>query len=150
MRKRHVLSVLRSLISQIEAFGHASVVIRFVLPAFIYTDPPANHPSQICQFCYHNVRNNMNGLCPACRRPYDDANIEFRKPGPEEYPSLLTRSSHPSLTRIIGKPFGEPNKPPSKKSSLPPPKRKLKSARPTPYLASILLVSASCKRTWFM
>ncbi|KAH0263638.1 hypothetical protein KCU71_g20348, partial [Aureobasidium melanogenum] len=39
---------------------------------------------QICQFCYHNVRNNMNGLCPACRRPYDDANIEFRKPGPEE------------------------------------------------------------------
>ncbi|KAG9883270.1 hypothetical protein KCV05_g20261, partial [Aureobasidium melanogenum] len=43
---------------------------------------------QICQFCYHNVRNNMNGLCPACRRPYDDANIEFRKPGPEEYTSL--------------------------------------------------------------
>lgn len=27
----------------------------------------------------------MNGLCPACRRPYDDANIVFSKPSPEEY-----------------------------------------------------------------
>jgi hypothetical protein len=137
MRKRHVLSVLRSLISQIEAFGLASVVIRFVLLAFIHNAPPANRPFQICQFCYHNVRNNMNGLCPACRRPYDDANIEFRKPGPEEYPSLPTGSSRPSLTPITGKPSGEPNKPPSKKSSPPPPKRKLKSARPTLFLASI-------------
>jgi hypothetical protein len=33
MKKRHVLSVLRSLISQIEVFGPASVVIRFVLTA---------------------------------------------------------------------------------------------------------------------
>lgn len=39
---------------------------------------------QVCQFCYHNVRNNMNGLCPACRRPYEDANIKFQKPTPEE------------------------------------------------------------------
>ncbi|PNS14963.1 hypothetical protein CAC42_2192 [Sphaceloma murrayae] len=39
---------------------------------------------QICQFCYHNVRNNMNGLCPACRRPYDESVIEFRKPSAEE------------------------------------------------------------------
>jgi len=53
----------------------------------------ANQLLQICQFCYHNVRNNMNGLCPACRRPYDDANIEFRKPGPEEYTSPSIDSS---------------------------------------------------------
>jgi hypothetical protein len=150
MRKRHVPSVSRSLISQIEAFGLASAVIRCVLAACLETRPPANEPSQICQFCYHNVRNNMNGLCPACRRPYDDANIEFRKPGPEEYPSLPTRSSAPTLTPIAGKLSGEPNKPPSKRSSPPPPKRKLRSARPTPFPASILLASASCKRTWFM
>ncbi|KAF7191272.1 putative general negative regulator of transcription C16C9.04c [Pseudocercospora fuligena] len=31
---------------------------------------------QICQFCYHNVKNNMNGLCPACRRPYRDEDID--------------------------------------------------------------------------
>ncbi|KAF2227396.1 hypothetical protein BDZ85DRAFT_2866 [Elsinoe ampelina] len=39
---------------------------------------------QICQFCYHNVRTNMNGLCPACRRPYEESSIEFRKPSAEE------------------------------------------------------------------
>ena len=150
MKKRHVLSVLRSSISQIEAFGLASVVIRFVLTAHPETLSPANKHSQICQFCYHNVRNNMNGLCPACRRPYDDANIEFRKPGPEEYSSLPARSPCPSLTSILGKPSGEPNKPPSKRSSLLPPKRKPRSARPTPSPASISLACASCKRTWFM
>lgn len=150
MRKRHALSVLKSLTFQIEAFGPASVVIRFVLTAHSAMLSPANKPSQICQFCYHNVRNNMNGLCPACRRPYDDANIEFRKPGPEEYPFLPARSPCPSLTSILGKPSGEPNKPPSKRSSLPPPKRKHRSARPIPSPASILLACASCKRTWSM
>ncbi|GAB7338210.1 hypothetical protein MBLNU457_4548t2 [Dothideomycetes sp. NU457] len=39
---------------------------------------------QICQFCYNNVRNNMNGLCPACRRPYDDSSIDFKKPSADE------------------------------------------------------------------
>ncbi|WPH02603.1 Hypothetical protein R9X50_00546800 [Acrodontium crateriforme] len=39
---------------------------------------------QICQFCYHNVKNNMNGLCPACRRPYDEKNIEYKVITPEE------------------------------------------------------------------
>ncbi|VEU21253.1 DEKNAAC102168 [Brettanomyces naardenensis] len=34
---------------------------------------------QICQFCYNNIRTNpeLNGRCPACRRPYDDKNIEY-------------------------------------------------------------------------
>lgn len=39
---------------------------------------------QICQFCYHNVKTNMNGLCPACRRPYSDENIEYKLITPEE------------------------------------------------------------------
>lgn len=26
----------------------------------------------------------MNGLCPACRRPYDDSTIEFKNITPEE------------------------------------------------------------------
>ncbi|GIZ39576.1 hypothetical protein CKM354_000295500 [Cercospora kikuchii] len=39
---------------------------------------------QICQFCYHNVKTNMNGLCPACRRPYNDADIEYKVITPEE------------------------------------------------------------------
>lgn len=32
----------------------------------------------------------MNGLCPACRRPYDDANIVFNKPSTDEYVSSST------------------------------------------------------------
>ncbi|KAK4549545.1 hypothetical protein LTR36_006542 [Oleoguttula mirabilis] len=39
---------------------------------------------QICQFCYHNVKTNMNGLCPACRRPYNDKDIEYKVITPEE------------------------------------------------------------------
>ncbi|KAF1967127.1 hypothetical protein BU23DRAFT_516932 [Bimuria novae-zelandiae CBS 107.79] len=39
---------------------------------------------QICQFCYNNIKTNMNGLCPACRRPYDDSTIEFKTITPEE------------------------------------------------------------------
>lgn len=27
----------------------------------------------------------MNGLCPACRRPYDDKTIEWKVVTPEEY-----------------------------------------------------------------
>ncbi|KAL1594482.1 transcriptional repressor general negative regulator of transcription subunit 4 [Paraconiothyrium brasiliense] len=39
---------------------------------------------QICQFCYNNIKTNMNGLCPACRRVYDDSTIEFKTITPEE------------------------------------------------------------------
>ncbi|KAG9238767.1 hypothetical protein BJ875DRAFT_14719 [Amylocarpus encephaloides] len=39
---------------------------------------------QICQFCFNNIRNNLNGLCPACRRPYDDKTIEWKVVSPEE------------------------------------------------------------------
>ncbi|KAL8728091.1 MAG: hypothetical protein Q9166_005616 [cf. Caloplaca sp. 2 TL-2023] len=39
---------------------------------------------QVCQFCYNNIKNNMNGLCPACRRPYDEKNIQWKIISPEE------------------------------------------------------------------
>ncbi|KAI9712500.1 MAG: hypothetical protein M1812_006916 [Candelaria pacifica] len=39
---------------------------------------------QVCQFCFNNIKNNMNGLCPACRRPYDEKNIEWKVVSPEE------------------------------------------------------------------
>ncbi|KAK6539032.1 transcriptional repressor general negative regulator of transcription subunit 4 [Orbilia ellipsospora] len=40
---------------------------------------------QICQFCYNNIRKNLNGLCPACRREYTDATMEFKTVSQEEY-----------------------------------------------------------------
>ncbi|EPS41557.1 hypothetical protein H072_4566 [Dactylellina haptotyla CBS 200.50] len=40
---------------------------------------------QVCQFCYNNIRKNLNGLCPACRREYTDATMEFKTVSQEEY-----------------------------------------------------------------
>ena len=36
---------------------------------------------QICQFCYNSIRSGPEqyNRCPACRRPYDDASIEYKK-----------------------------------------------------------------------
>ncbi|PSN73683.1 hypothetical protein BS50DRAFT_515170 [Corynespora cassiicola Philippines] len=39
---------------------------------------------QICQFCFNNIKTTMNGLCPACRRPYDESTIQFKNITPEE------------------------------------------------------------------
>ncbi|KAJ3303193.1 transcriptional repressor general negative regulator of transcription subunit 4 [Kappamyces sp. JEL0829] len=40
---------------------------------------------QICRFCWNHIKNDLNGLCPACRRPYSDDAIEFRPVPPEEF-----------------------------------------------------------------
>ncbi|KAK3333407.1 RNA recognition domain-containing protein [Cercophora scortea] len=40
---------------------------------------------QICQFCFNNIRQNMNSLCPACRRPYDEKTIQWKVVTQEEY-----------------------------------------------------------------
>lgn len=42
---------------------------------------------QVCQFCYNNIRSNpqLNGKCPACRRPYDDESVEYRMVSQEEW-----------------------------------------------------------------
>ncbi|KAJ4155369.1 hypothetical protein LMH87_000620 [Akanthomyces muscarius] len=39
---------------------------------------------QVCQFCFNNIKSNMNGLCPACRRPYDEKTIEWKVVTQEE------------------------------------------------------------------
>ena len=88
-KRRLALCALRSSISQTEASVLVHAVTRHVIQSHCRRLLLLTHLVQICQFCYHNVRNNINGLCPACRRPYDDATIEFRKPSPEEYVALL-------------------------------------------------------------
>ena len=39
---------------------------------------------QICLFCYRHIKDDLNGLCPACRTPYDESNVTFVQPTPEE------------------------------------------------------------------
>ncbi|CAO3623119.1 unnamed protein product [Cunninghamella blakesleeana] len=33
---------------------------------------------QICRFCWHHIKENLNGTCPACRREYSDQMAEFQ------------------------------------------------------------------------
>ncbi|KAH8833906.1 hypothetical protein DL96DRAFT_1521515 [Flagelloscypha sp. PMI_526] len=42
---------------------------------------------QICRFCWHHIKENLNGLCPACRRKYTDE-VEFTAVKPEDHKKL--------------------------------------------------------------
>ncbi|KAF8350818.1 hypothetical protein F5887DRAFT_1058825 [Amanita rubescens] len=33
---------------------------------------------QICRFCWHHIKENLNKRCPACRRIYTDEGVEFK------------------------------------------------------------------------
>ena len=48
---------------------------------------------QVCPFCWNHIRNNLNGLCPACRRPYSDQ-PEWKPTAVEEY------SPHPRAGKL--------------------------------------------------
>ncbi|KAI9483877.1 MAG: hypothetical protein EXX96DRAFT_477108 [Benjaminiella poitrasii] len=39
---------------------------------------------QICRFCWHHIRENLNGRCPACRREYSDEMVEFKPVSADE------------------------------------------------------------------
>ncbi|GAB5587345.1 transcriptional repressor proteinral negative regulator of transcription subunit 4 [Umbelopsis nana] len=33
---------------------------------------------QVCRFCWHHIKENLNGRCPACRREYSEETVEFQ------------------------------------------------------------------------
>lgn len=39
---------------------------------------------QVCQFCWHHIKENLNSRCPACRREYTDDAVQFKPINPEE------------------------------------------------------------------
>jgi len=43
---------------------------------------------QICLFCYRHIKDDLNGLCPACRTPYNEANVSFVTADPQEMARL--------------------------------------------------------------
>ena len=84
-KRRPALCVSKSSISLTRASSLVLAATRFAsLPTTKALCDNANKVLQICQFCYNNVKNNMNGLCPACRRPYNDKDIEYKVITPEE------------------------------------------------------------------
>ncbi|KAF2755740.1 hypothetical protein EJ05DRAFT_113767 [Pseudovirgaria hyperparasitica] len=58
---------------------------------------------QICRFCHHNIKTNMNGLCPACRRVYEDKNIVMVKPTPEEAADYHKRQAQRQKRTAVAK-----------------------------------------------
>ncbi|CAE6413678.1 unnamed protein product, partial [Rhizoctonia solani] len=43
---------------------------------------------QICNFCWHHIKENLNGRCPACRREYTEQPAEFKSVTAEEQKRL--------------------------------------------------------------
>ncbi|KAH7701299.1 CCR4-NOT transcription complex component, partial [Aphelenchoides avenae] len=43
---------------------------------------------QICRFCWHRLRTDENGLCPACRQPYPDDPVTFQPLSAADLPKL--------------------------------------------------------------
>ncbi|UZJ55248.1 hypothetical protein CBS101457_004568 [Exobasidium rhododendri] len=43
---------------------------------------------QICRFCWHHIKENLNGRCPACRRKYSDTSVEFKAMSQDEIKRL--------------------------------------------------------------
>ncbi|KAH8556680.1 hypothetical protein BGW37DRAFT_21487 [Umbelopsis sp. PMI_123] len=39
---------------------------------------------QVCRFCWHHIKENLNGRCPACRREYTEQSVEFQPVSPDE------------------------------------------------------------------
>ncbi|KAG8997525.1 transcriptional repressor general negative regulator of transcription subunit 4 [Tulasnella sp. JGI-2019a] len=43
---------------------------------------------QLCRFCYHHIKENLNGRCPACRREYSDDAVEWKAMSSEDQKRL--------------------------------------------------------------
>lgn len=43
---------------------------------------------QICRFCWHRIRTDENGLCPACRKAYPEDPADFKPLSQEEVAKL--------------------------------------------------------------
>ncbi|KAG2186125.1 hypothetical protein INT43_002563, partial [Umbelopsis isabellina] len=39
---------------------------------------------QVCRFCWHHIRENLNSRCPACRREYTEQSVEFQPVSSDE------------------------------------------------------------------
>ncbi|KAI0113264.1 RING/Ubox like zinc-binding domain-containing protein [Daldinia grandis] len=84
---------------------------------------------QICQFCYNNLKNNLNGLCPACRRPYDEKDIKWKVVTHEEQNFV---------------PISKRTKRSEHRNNV---KKRSRSARPRRKVARIFKASVSYRRT---
>ncbi|KAK7867807.1 hypothetical protein R5R35_008253 [Gryllus longicercus] len=54
---------------------------------------------QICRFCWHRIRTDENGLCPACRKAYPENPADFKPLTQEEVAKLKAEKRHKDQQR---------------------------------------------------
>jgi CCR4-NOT transcription complex subunit 4 len=55
---------------------------------------------QICRFCWHRLRTDENGLCPACRQPYPDDPVTFQPVSAADLPKLKPEKKKKAKTTV--------------------------------------------------
>ncbi|WBW71037.1 CCR4-Not complex ubiquitin-protein ligase E3 subunit 4 [Schizosaccharomyces osmophilus] len=48
---------------------------------------------RVCRFCWHHIKEDLNGRCPACRRLYTEENVQWRPVTAEEWKMDLHRKN---------------------------------------------------------
>ncbi|XP_037091244.1 CCR4-NOT transcription complex subunit 4-like [Pollicipes pollicipes] len=54
---------------------------------------------QICRFCWHRIRTDENGLCPACRKPYSENPADFKPLTAEELQKIKAEKKQKDLQK---------------------------------------------------
>lgn len=54
---------------------------------------------QICRFCWHRIRTDENGLCPACRKQYPEDPADFKPLTQEELQKIKTEKRQKDILR---------------------------------------------------
>lgn len=54
---------------------------------------------KICRFCWHRIRTDENGLCPACRKAYPEDPADFKPLSQEEVARLKAEKRQRDLQR---------------------------------------------------
>uniref|UniRef100_A0A7E4W4A5 RING-type domain-containing protein n=1 Tax=Panagrellus redivivus TaxID=6233 RepID=A0A7E4W4A5_PANRE len=62
---------------------------------------PCTCKYQVCRFCWHRIRTDENGLCPACRKPYPEDPVNFQPITPMEMQQFKTERKQKEKKRNI-------------------------------------------------
>lgn len=77
-RTRTARSALRRWTSPTSISSPASVATRSCCLPLLCISGFAETIYQICRFCWHHIKENLNGKCPACRRDYTEEGVQFK------------------------------------------------------------------------
>jgi len=65
---------------------------------------------QVCLWCWHNIQENLNGKCPACRADYDPDGFQFTTPDPQELQKAMSEAKQQAKVRTKDKSKSTPHK----------------------------------------